>query len=81
MSWVATGTGGWGVIALTSAEIYLMGATTSIPCGATNTVNSINGDDIFSGNYGRPVEAQLSIANTTNNIYSASTHYDSASQP
>jgi len=81
VNWVATGTGGWGVLALTGDEIYLMANTTSIPCGATNTVNTIAGDDIFSGNYGRPVEVQLSIANLTNNIYSASAHYDSSSQP
>jgi hypothetical protein len=63
----------------TGDNIYLMTAATPwfIPTGT----NQMNGDDIFSGTYGRPVMVQLGPSSTTNRIYLASSHYDSASQP
>jgi hypothetical protein len=81
VSWVAVSSGGFGVLPLIGDEIYLMGSVTSFPGGTTNTILNISGDDIYSGNYGRPVQVQLTPALATNNIYSASAHYDSASQP
>ncbi|HEX9046101.1 MAG TPA: hypothetical protein VF988_03665 [Verrucomicrobiae bacterium] len=62
-----------------SDELYVMGAVTSWPIG-TGT-NWLNGDDLFSGNYGRPVLVQLLPALVTNGLPSISAHYDSASQP
>jgi hypothetical protein len=69
---------GWGVIPAVNDEIYLQGPVTSIFVGIQT--NWMNGDDLFSGAYGRPVEMQLPFASSTNRISSASAHYDSASQ-
>lgn len=59
-------------------NIYAMTSPLSWFAGATS--NLLNGDDIFSGNYGRPVEVQLGLATTTNRLNSVSAHYDSAAQ-
>jgi len=79
LNYVVTGSGGFGVSAFAGDEIYLMGSITSLPVGAAT--NAINGDDIFSGNYGRPVIATLTPSLATNRLNSISAHYDSASQP
>jgi hypothetical protein len=70
---------GWGVYPSVSDEIYLQGPITSISVGMGT--NWLNGDDLFSGNYGRPVMAQITPATATNRLSSVSSHYDSASQP
>ena len=67
----------WGYQAVPGDDIYLMGTVSSLFSGGIT--NSINGDDIFSGNYGRPVLLTLGPSTTTNRISSASAHYDSAS--
>jgi hypothetical protein len=59
-------------------NIYLMTTPQNWFVGATT--NALNGDDIFSGNYGRPVIVQLGPATSTNRLNSVSAHYDSASQ-
>lgn len=47
-----------------------------------NSLNQvINGDDIYSGNYGAPVEVQLGPLWEFNRISTLSAHYDSQSQP
>lgn len=59
-------------------SIYLMASPSQWYAGATT--NALNGDDIFSGNYGRPVMVQLGPATATNRLNTVSVHYDSASQ-
>jgi hypothetical protein len=78
LNYVITGFG-WGVLLSAGDEIYLQGPITSVQIGAGT--NWLNGDDIFSGNYGRPVEVQIPTATATNRLASVSSHYDSASQP
>lgn len=60
-------------------NIWMMTNTASWYTAATT--NQINGDDIYSGNYGTPVEIQLGLASATNRFYLVSAHYDSQSQP
>lgn len=82
VNWVVLQSGGWGVLPSLNDEFYLMGPVSSFPCnGTTNILQNVSGDDIFSGNYGRPVLLMLTPASKTNQIISASAHYDSASQP
>lgn len=82
VNFVVIQSGGWGVYPGVNDEIYVMGAISSLPCnGTTNIVQAVNGDDIFSGDYGRPVLMMLTPCLNTNQIPSASAHYDSASQP
>jgi hypothetical protein len=76
---VVLNAGGWGVIAQPGSDIYLMGTATSWPVGATT--NAINGDAIYVGAYGRPVEVYLPPATASNRLYIVTAHYDSASQP
>ncbi|MGA2750725.1 MAG: hypothetical protein ABSG59_18290 [Verrucomicrobiota bacterium] len=75
---VVIGTGGWGIATSVGDNLYQMGPVSSIPVGMAT--NSLNGDDIFSANYGRPLLLQLTPAYATNMLYTASTHYDSQSQ-
>lgn len=65
-------------IATTGDNIF--GMTTPAPWFATATTNSFSADDIYSGNYGCPVEVQLGLATTTNRLSMVSAHYDSAAQ-
>ncbi|MGH7942402.1 MAG: hypothetical protein ACREE6_04525 [Limisphaerales bacterium] len=78
VAFVVTGTGGFGVVPSVGDPLYLMTAPQSWFAGATT--NALNGDDIFSGNFGRPVIVQLGPATATNRLNSISAHYDSASQ-
>ncbi|MGH8022433.1 MAG: hypothetical protein ACRED1_02545, partial [Limisphaerales bacterium] len=77
-AFVVTGSGGFGVSPTVGDSLYLMTGPQSWYAGATT--NALNGDDIFSGNYGRPVMVQLGPATATNRLNSVSAHYDSASQ-
>ena len=77
-AFVVLGSGGWGVAATVYSDIYQMGTATTFTVG--NNTNSINGDAIYVGNYGRPLILSLTPALATNRIITASTHYDSATQ-
>lgn len=68
----------FGTTGLAGDNIYLMSPLAVWYAGAAT--NAINGDDIFSGNFGRPVLVQLSPATTTNRLNSVSAHYDNAAQ-
>jgi hypothetical protein len=70
--------GGTSDVSTAGDSLYAMTSPFSWFAGATS--NQLNGDDIFSGNYGRPVEVQLGLATTTNRLSSVSAHYDSAAQ-
>jgi hypothetical protein len=69
----------WAVNAGVGDEIYIGGPVTSIPLGLAQT-NQMNGDDIFTGNYGRPVMVTITPCYATNRLSSVSAHYDSQSQ-
>ena len=75
---VVLGSGGWAVNASVGDNVYLMSSATAIPIG--KGTNVLAGDAIFVGNYGRPVQAQLTPALASNSLYSVSSHYDSQSQ-
>lgn len=75
---VVLSSGGWGVNVSVGDNIYLMSSATALPIG--QGTNQLAGDAIFVGNYGRPVQAQLTPANLSNSLYSVSAHYDSQSQ-
>jgi hypothetical protein len=77
--WVVTGSGGFGVLPSVGDNIWAMTNSASWYAGATT--NELNGDDIYSGNYGCPVMVQLGPPTTTNRLYNVAAHYDSASQP
>jgi hypothetical protein len=72
------GTGAWGVVAQPGSSIYEMTPPTTIIVGAGT--NELSGDDIYSGNYGRPVLVQLGPVTATNRLSTVSWHYDSQSQ-
>lgn len=72
-------TGGFGVDPSVGDEIYLMSAFTSWYPGVGT--NEVNGDDIFSANFGRPAILLLGPATTITRLSSVSCHYDSAAQP
>jgi hypothetical protein len=78
-AFLVTGSGGFGTLTTVGDNIYLMTNAVSLYIGSGT--NQMNGDDIYSGYYGRPVQATLSPANWTNRIYVLSAHYDSQSQP
>ena len=75
---LVTLSGGFGVATAIGDNIFLMNLTAAIPVGAQTNV--INGDAIFVGNYGRPVQVQVIPSYLTNRLNMVSTHYDSASQ-
>ena len=75
---VVLGSGGWGVNTSVGDNVYLMSTNVTLPIGIGTNV--LAGDDIYSGNYGRPVVVSIPAATNTNSLYSVSTHYDSASQ-
>jgi hypothetical protein len=54
--------------------------TNSASINVAITTNALNGDDIYSGNYGAPVEVQLGPCQTTNRLSTVSAHYDNAAQ-
>lgn len=78
VAFVVLNTGGFGVVPSVGDPVYLMGPATYWQAGATT--NSLDGDDIYSGNYGRPVMVTLGPATATNRLSSISAHYDSAAQ-
>jgi hypothetical protein len=78
VNFIVLGTGGWGVAANQNADIYQMGTQANIFVGAQT--NWIDGDDIYSGAYGRPVIVQFSSCLVTDAFNTISCHYDSQSQ-
>ena len=69
--------GGFGSAVSANDDVYVLGAAgQSLTVGAAT--NSLNGEAIYVGNYGRPVVVKLTPALTTNRINSISVHYDSA---
>lgn len=66
--------GAWGVAPSIGDNMYQMGASNSVPVG--NVTNWINGEALFVGNRGRPVQVQLVPCLTTNRITSATVRYD-----
>lgn len=76
--YVTLNSGGWGAFTAVGNNVELLGPSLSIP--VASGAGLLSGDDIFSGNYGRDVQVTLSPALATNQIYSLSSHYDSASQ-
>ena len=81
---IVLGSGGWGVATSVGDDIQQLSAATLVPLpGPTSgfqTNVAIGGDAIFVGNYGRHVLMTFKPALQTNNIYSASAHYDSQGQ-
>lgn len=72
-------TSAFGVAPNIGDNIWEMTNSAAILAGAAT--NCLNGDDIYSGNYGAPVEVQLGPATSANAISTISAHYDSQSQP
>jgi hypothetical protein len=66
--------GGWGVAPQIGDNIYKLGTATSVPVGATT--NWQNGEALFVGNAGRPVQVTLTPALTTNRLRTVTARYD-----
>lgn len=60
-------------------NIWQMTNGVNVVAGATT--NWLDGDDIYSGNYGCPVEVQIAPTTTISRLNNVSAHYDSQSQP
>jgi hypothetical protein len=78
-AFVVTASGGFGVYGYVGDEIYLM--TSPVPWYVGAGTNVLSGDDVFSGNYGRPVQVSFNTALVTDRLNNITAHYDSASQP
>ncbi len=78
VSWVAT-SAAYGVIPNIGDSYYIMGSATSIPIGATT--GWLDGEDVYSGNFGRPLEVSISSVTTTNRLPVISVHYDALDTP
>jgi hypothetical protein len=72
-SFVVLASGGWGVSTSVGDDVYLMSAATTVPCGATTSIQ--NGEAVYVGNYGRPVAAKLDGTSACA-INAISAHYD-----
>ncbi|MDE3098616.1 MAG: hypothetical protein KGJ88_04020 [Verrucomicrobiota bacterium] len=77
---VVLASGGFGVLVAPGDAVYLM-SSPAVTWTVGAATNSMNGDDIFSGNYGRPVEVALTTPEYTNQLNSVSAHYDNQAQP
>lgn len=78
-AFVVLNTGGFGVLPAVNDNVYLMSTLYAIPVG--KQTNALSGAAIAVGNYGRPLILTLGPATSTNDIFSASAHYDQATQP
>lgn len=76
-AFVVLASGGWGVATSVNDDVYLMSSATTIPVGATTSVQ--NGEAVYVGNYGRPVKVTLDGTSACA-INAISAHYDSQSQ-
>jgi hypothetical protein len=78
VSYIVTGTGGFGVIAAIGDNIWQMSAPTTILVGLGT--NELSGDDIYSANYGCPLAIWMGPVTATNRLSTINWHYDSQSQ-